>query len=112
MNHLQNRYGGDRWRCVRHVRDENDVLSPDRLILQSETVNRQEPYGRFFGNSGFFHGPGFKAFAEDFPAGTIIRVTAEVILPAGGVSAAATSPAQHNGTTPPSVNSDNQAGVE
>jgi hypothetical protein len=31
---------------------------------------------------------------------------------AGGVSAAATSPAQHNGTNPPSVNSDNQAGVE
>jgi hypothetical protein len=37
---------------------------------------------------------------------------ARFALSAGGVSAAATQPAQHNGTTPPSVNSDNQAGVE
>lgn len=27
------------------------------------------------------HGPGFKAFAEDFPDGTVLRVTAEIILP-------------------------------
>jgi hypothetical protein len=26
-------------------------------------------------------GPGFKAFASDFPEGTVVRVTAEVVLP-------------------------------
>lgn len=31
--------------------------------------------------SGFIHGPGFKAFADDFPEGTRLRVTVEVVLP-------------------------------
>jgi hypothetical protein len=31
--------------------------------------------------SGFTHGPGFKAFADDFPEGTKLVITAEIVLP-------------------------------
>jgi hypothetical protein len=31
--------------------------------------------------SGFIYGSGYKAFADDFPEGTILRITAEIILP-------------------------------
>lgn len=31
--------------------------------------------------SGFTFGPGFKAFATDFPEGTQLRITAEVVIP-------------------------------
>jgi hypothetical protein len=40
-------------------------------------------------SNGFAHGPGFMAFANDFPEGTRLRVTVEVLPPAGEGSAAA-----------------------
>lgn len=51
--------------------------------MTSETrfTDSGNPYGKFWGSSGFIHGPGFKAYPNDFPEGTIIRITAEVILP-------------------------------
>lgn len=69
-----------KWRCVRHTHEE-EVLSAENRKRVSEQAVRQEDYGRYWGNSGFVYGPGFKAFAKDFPPGTILRVTAEVILP-------------------------------
>ncbi|AYD83936.1 hypothetical protein SEA_GETALONG_76 [Gordonia phage Getalong] len=45
-----------------------------------------EPYGKFWARHGFVTGPGFKAWADDFPAGTTLIVTAEVVLPEAGGS--------------------------
>lgn len=77
---LFQRYGQGRWLCVRHSQPD-EVLSPTNLIRVGEQVSREEPYGRYWGHSGFVFGPGFKAFAKDFPPGTKLRVTAEIILP-------------------------------
>lgn len=75
------------WRCVRHTRPD-EVLSAEAPAREAVLVSRQESYGRFFapegqdkGGNGFLHGPGFKAYAEDFPPGTRIVVTARVELP-------------------------------
>jgi hypothetical protein len=73
-------YGGGRWLCVRHS-NPDEVLSGENAKRVTEIVSRQEPHGRYFGHSGFVHGPGFRAWAADFPAGTVLRVTAEIILP-------------------------------
>lgn len=68
------------YRCSRHS-DPESVLSADNLHRSITLTNEQRPYGRFFGPSGFVHGPGFKAYAEDFPIGTEITITATVKLP-------------------------------
>ena len=82
---LEKRYGIGKWFCVRHSRP-NEVLSADNIKIVDEQTIFVEPYGHFWGknssSNGFAHGPGYKAFAEDFPPGTILRVTAEIILPA------------------------------
>lgn len=74
-----------RWRCVRHHNDGKDVLTPERRSVSTVLVNAEEPYGLFWredgeerGGSGFIHGPGFKVFAKDWPAGTRLRVTVEL----------------------------------
>lgn len=69
-----------KWRCVRHGQPQ-EVLGPDNMRIVHEETSRQEPHGIFWGHSGFQYGPGFRAFAKDFPPGTILRVTAEIILP-------------------------------
>ena len=73
-------YEKDGWRCIRHSKP-NDVLSESNQETHFEVVSREEPHGRFFGHSGFVHGPGFKLFANDFPAGTKLVVTARIELP-------------------------------
>jgi hypothetical protein len=40
-------------------------------------------HGDGFVCSGIISGPGFLAYADDFPEGTVIRVTAEIIEPEG-----------------------------
>lgn len=77
---LYAKYGGGKWRCLRHT-GMDEVLSPDNLSRSKEMVSHQDTHGRYFGYSGFIAGPGFKLWAKDFPAGTRLRVTAEVILP-------------------------------
>lgn len=85
-------YDQGRWRCVRHTRPE-EVLAAGNPRTVCEYTAKKLPAssggyleGLFWtaggktGN-GFTHGPGFKAFASDFPEGTVIRVTAEVVLP-------------------------------
>lgn len=79
---LQSDYGGGKWRCVRHTKPD-EVLSVTNLRRTYEITSRQETYGRFFGHWGFTSGPGFKVFAKDFPPGTVLRVTAEIIMPTG-----------------------------
>ena len=57
------------------------VLSAEAPVREIELVLREEPYGRFWGSSGFLSGPGFAAYGKDFPPGTVFRLRAEVILP-------------------------------
>lgn len=73
-------YSDGRWRCVRHTRPD-EVLSLTNPRTRAEIVIEQKPHGKYFGHSGFIFGLGFKAFAADFPEGTTIIVSAEVVLP-------------------------------
>lgn len=73
-------YGRDGWLCTRHAKP-SEVLSTENLETVCELQSRQEPYGRYFNSAGFVHGPGFKIWADDFPVGTKLIVTARVILP-------------------------------
>lgn len=73
-------YSNGRWRCSRHARPD-EVLSADNRETRAELTVEQMPHGRYFGHSGFVSGPGFKAFAADFPAGTKVIVTTMLVLP-------------------------------
>lgn len=81
---IDNTYGNGRWRCVRH-RQPNEVLSPESPETVFTMQVFEEPHGKYWGvekaSNGFVHGPGFKGFAEDFPVGTTIEVTAKITLP-------------------------------
>lgn len=74
------RYGNGKWKCARHGRPD-DVLSMDNRRRVFEIASDQREHGTYWGHSGFVSGPGFMAWSKDFPAGTIIRVTAEIIPP-------------------------------
>lgn len=72
-------YNG-KWKCVRHY-NADALLSPTNRKRAFEMTSVEMSHGRYWGQSGFVSGPGFKAFCNDFPEGTVLRVTAEVILP-------------------------------
>lgn len=81
---LSSRYGNGQWRCVRHAQP-SEVLSSDNVKTVNDLRVIESKGTLYWGKdkawNGFSHGPGFKAFAEDFPEGTILRITAEVIFP-------------------------------
>ena len=83
---IRARYNRTPYRCIRHTHPE-EVLSADNTERTSITVCTKgtERYPdleeHFFGNSGFVYGPGFKAYASDFPPGTRLIITARVELP-------------------------------
>lgn len=71
------------WKCLRH-KNTIAVLRPDNPRRVYEAIVMAEPYGPFWSdngrpNNGLLAGPGFYAFAADFPEGTRLRVTAEII---------------------------------
>lgn len=73
------------WKCTRHSRPE-EVLSSDRLEITTTLIATKSGSGVYWydGNrlgSGFSGGPGFKAWAEDFPEGTRLTVTAHIACP-------------------------------
>lgn len=71
------------WKCSRHSR-LGDVLSREGANSEKQKIVTvvQKGEGKCFdGIFGIISGPGFKAFADDFPEGTKIFVTAKVILP-------------------------------
>jgi len=75
------------WKCLRHSRPEQ-VLGVHNLEVISECGRVQsEGYGtpRWEGayHGGWATGPGFMAWAEDFPLGTRLIITARIELPAG-----------------------------
>ncbi len=84
---LHQRYGNGQYRCTRHSQP-NEVLSATAprtvtvLTLIRRFTGSGADIGLFWnGSNGFAHGPGFKAFGEDFPEGTRLIVTAEIVLP-------------------------------
>lgn len=82
---LSVKYGNGQWRCTRHSRPD-EMLSTDQPIKTHDMIVTRMPHGMYWGErgSGFQFGPGFMAFARDFPEGTVLRVTAEIILPEEG----------------------------
>lgn len=73
-------YSNGRWRCIRHSKP-NEVLSHDNPETRAELTVDQKEHGRYFESSGFISGPGFRAFAKDFPPGAKVIVTATLVLP-------------------------------
>lgn len=77
---------GDSWRCARHTKP-HQVLSVDQQHRTGVLVCTERTFGKFWypegktSGSGACHGPGFIAFAHDFPAGTRLVVTARIELP-------------------------------
>jgi hypothetical protein len=85
------------WTCARHTKPD-EVLSLINTKTETTIHCKQllfkggpEILGKFWQpkdflgteicDSGFQYGNGYKAYAADFPEGTIIKITAEVILP-------------------------------
>lgn len=79
-------YGKDGWLCIRHQRPD-EVLSSDNPQIVTELINEEHEHGRFLGNRRFVYGPGFKAFAQDFPPGTRLLITARVEFPSAAPAA-------------------------
>lgn len=75
------------WRCSRH-RNPEAVLSaenPERVTVLEAIAAGNGATGLFWdGMNGFSFGPGFKAWAKDFPEGTKLIVTARIELPEEG----------------------------
>lgn len=75
------------YRCVRH-RNLEEVLSVENTIRVKTLVagrakSHPELKDLYWSDdgSGFVYGSGFKAFADDFPIGTKLEITAKIILP-------------------------------
>lgn len=83
------RRGNKPWLCVRHTRPD-DVLSAENLkretvLISEKSKNYPHLPDLFWGGSSVFcYGDGFKAYARDFPEGTKLKITAEIILPDNG----------------------------
>ncbi len=85
------------WKCLRHS-SLNEVLSlenhhVDHVYTATRLDNGQCPNDLFWfpegakTGSGFASGPGWIAYANDFPEGTKIRVDTQLILPAQRIEA-------------------------
>lgn len=74
------------WFCVRHTNPES-VLSANNpeiitILFASKSKRYPDLTGLFWSDgSGFTHGDGYKAYADDFPPGTKLIVTARIELP-------------------------------
>jgi len=76
--------------CLRHSKI-NEVIGLENAKTEQTLICKKTEYGLFWynienadnqlGGQGFVHGNGYKAWAKDFPEGTILKVTAEIILP-------------------------------
>lgn len=81
------RYANRPYRCSRHQPENLQPNSSGRHV----TITCQHPDAKLFPHSqdshtwsdgsGFTFGPGFNAFAEDFPIGAKIHITISVELP-------------------------------
>lgn len=84
------RKGMKPWKCSRHNRPEQ-VLTPSNRerthVAVAEFGKGEYIKDKLFWTgegdltSGFTFGPGFKAYAEDFPPGTRLVITARIEMP-------------------------------
>lgn len=80
------RLGPRVWHCLRHSRTETvlSLANTHRVteVVAAKSTRYPDLPGLYWGSgSGFAHGLGWKAWADDFPEGTRLRVTVEVIPP-------------------------------
>lgn len=86
-NDAYTRYAKNGWKCTRHSSPEIVLTPENKVIVTEQVANKSGKYGLYWQqeskslSSGFTYGTGYRAFANDFPEGTILRVTAEIILP-------------------------------
>lgn len=101
------------WRCTRHTAPD-EVLSaenPSRTVTLVATPGERSPDDLFWKveganrlDSGFVHGPGFKAYASDFPVGTRLSVTVHIEPPVDEQPTASTeAPAEASTEVPAEV---------
>jgi len=64
-------------KCLRHSKP-NEVLGLKNKLIISEQICTGNYWG---GKFGFTYGNKYRAYAKDFPEGTILKITAEIILP-------------------------------
>jgi hypothetical protein len=74
------------WLCTRHSNVDELLTALNRktvtTIIASKSIKYPHLTELFWGDrSGFIYGTGYKAFANDFPEGTKLIVTAEIVLP-------------------------------
>lgn len=78
------------YKCLKHSEyGKSRLMSVDSLKKEKILINNKSETNNslFWANengkleSGYQHGPGFQLWSKDFPEGTILKVTAEVILP-------------------------------
>lgn len=85
---IRRRYADRPYRCTRH-RNPEEVLSEtnrERSVVITARKSKKFPHldGLFWDYpfaTGITSGPGFKAYADDFPAGTKIVITVRLELP-------------------------------
>lgn len=71
------------WMCARHT-NPDQVMSPTSTERETSIVSHVcngTGGKKFWNHFGVLYGPGFKAYADDFPEGTMITVTAKIELP-------------------------------
>lgn len=79
-------YQSKPWTCTRHTNAEK-LLTLENMVRETVVINAAGPAGKLYWmegermNSGFIYGAGFKAFADDFPPGTRLIITARVETP-------------------------------
>lgn len=70
------------WRCTRH-RNPDEVLTPENRerVITLTVVPRGDKGDKTFegAHSSFVYGPGFKAFATDWPLGTQIVIAVRAL---------------------------------
>ena len=75
------------YKCTRHsnpneVLSQTDNLKIEKILTNGKSKKYPELKSLFWDTgSAFAFGNGWKAFANDFPEGTKIKITAEIILP-------------------------------
>lgn len=73
-----------KYRCARHTNPDN-VLSSDNTFRRTVMTAIKRDSGIYWEGDGFGHGLitgiGHKAFSKDFPEGTQLIITAEVVIP-------------------------------
>jgi hypothetical protein len=102
-NEARMRHRDKPWKCVRHDRPDHHLRPGNESVSQVMVASRirTKPWrgepGRYVEGlywlpedgehgSGVAHGPGFNAYASDFPEGTRLIVTARVEVPAPGTA--------------------------